>query len=81
MTDLMQKAIEKLEAARPKSGLLPVSEEEWKDLQDAVKYLSYAMYVYAGLSNGDAQKLSEYAYGGADGRWLTELCYRFLLGK
>jgi hypothetical protein len=81
MTDLMQKALKKFEAARPISGTLPGSEEEWEDLQDAVKDLTCAMYVDAGLTEADAKKLSEYAYGGSDGRWLTELCYRFWLGK
>lgn len=81
MTELMQQAFEKLLEAGPRQGLYPASEEEWQRLQEAMKFMSAASYVEAGLPEDEANKLAEYAYGGADGRLLTEMLYAFLIGK
>ncbi len=78
MNELMQKASEKLEAARPRSGFLPETEAEWKKLQEAVKFLSYAQYRELGLPSKQAKEIAEYIFGGSGGRLLLELGYRLL---
>lgn len=81
MSELMEQAFEKLIEAGPRQGLFPTTEEEWQRSQEAMKFISVALYIEAGLSPHEANKLAEYAYGGPEGRQLTEMCYRFLIGK
>ncbi len=81
MTKLAQQAIERMEAARPKSGFMPETEDEWRKLQDAVKFLAYVMYLETGLPIEKANELAEYFHGGVGGRLVLELGYRLQAGS
>lgn len=68
----MGKAIDALEAARPRSGYRPETEEEWNRLVAANEKMAFAMYWMMGKSKAKARELARKTHGGEAGRLLLE---------
>ena len=76
MTNYKKKAFEVLEAARPASGFMPSTPEEWRTLQNASIEMGVAMFRDMGMSKFEARKLSNQIYGGAAGLLMLQLSFR-----
>ena len=68
----MGKAIDALEAARPRSGYRPETEAEWSRLVAANEKMAFAMYWMMGKSKAKARELARKTHGGEAGRLLLE---------
>jgi hypothetical protein len=70
MSPLTLKALRRLDAAHPASGLRPQTEAQWRKLQVAHIALSQAMYRDLGASEAEAKRLAHLTMGGPAGRIL-----------
>jgi hypothetical protein len=70
MSPLTRKALRRLDAAHPSSGLRPQTEAEWRKLQVAHIALSEAMHRDLGASEAEAKRLAHLIMGGPAGRVL-----------
>lgn len=70
------KAFHAWEAAKPKSGYRPESEEEWNRLVAANEKMAFAMYLKMGQPKDKARILARMTSGGAVGRLLLEISLR-----
>ena len=69
----LAKAILAVEAARPRSGYRPETEDEWNRLVAANEKMGYAMYLKMGKPKDIARGLARVTHGGAVGRLLLGL--------
>ncbi len=75
MNDRIRHALAMLEAARPDSGSIPETREEWTKALRANEELAYAMYREAGLPKNKARSLARLTHGGAAGLKLLRTAF------
>lgn len=75
MSDHIRHALAMLEAARPKSGSIPATKEEWTKALRANEELAYAMYREAGLPKNEARSLARQTHGGPVGLKLLRTAF------
>jgi len=68
-----RKAFAMLDAARPKSGDIPETPEEWGKLLAAIEELGYAMYRDQGMGDAEARTIARMVHGGAAGMLLLRM--------
>lgn len=68
-----RKAFAMLEAARPKSGDMPETPEEWNKLLAANEELGYAMYRDQGMNEEEARRVAKMIHGGPSGMLLLKM--------
>ncbi|PUE59348.1 hypothetical protein B9Z44_07065 [Limnohabitans curvus] len=69
----LTKAVEKLLAAKPASGLRPETDAEWLALQQANEVLAYEIFRSGGMPSADARVLAQALFGGSTGRELLDI--------
>jgi len=71
----LAEAIRAMEAAKPRSGIRPETEQEWRRVIAAVEQLAYAMQLMAGQSPEKARAYAHIAHSGVAGRILLEMAF------
>lgn len=72
----IRKAFEMMEGARPKSGSIPETPEEWNKLLAAAEEMAYAMYRDQGMDKRQARNIAKAVHGGDAGMLLLRLAFR-----
>lgn len=71
----MQEAVRAMDAASPKNGFRPETEEEWTKALAACEKMGYAMYLVAGVPDAKARALAHAIHGGKAGRLLLQIAF------